>query len=266
LTRLLSNQWDYSHRASVSKQFDNDYYQITAPAGSSQQTMVATVWAVDGNLNPKVTILAGSRYGNEVAAEIIRNDNGFYTVQISQVDPGSILVLKVGSYDFGNSNSIGNYIVAADFRTAPIPLNTFDVTKTQLVHFILSGQRTAGSEPIYVKMTIYNENREPIFSLTALEGETNSASVLLQPGRYTLRMFSKTVDNHQFAQGASYLLRGMFRSDPIGPKPVDPFASPTGGSSNTPPPTNPPTTNPPTYEYWFWTYDSRLAWIDPYAL
>lgn len=249
-TDAVGPRWDYGHYASVSFQGDLDRYQVVAPADSAS-AMVVTVGALETDkLDPKVTVYAAGANPSVVPSQVIRNDNGFFTVQVPGVTPGAVYELRVEAADPQSSYKEGNYFLGVDFVANPIVLESFgagvltqdepqqthrlEVEETRLFHMVLSAASESMAVESAVRMTIYNQDQQVVMTLVARAGETVSADVLLAPGEYTIRFAAGTRNSSDALPPLTYSLHGIARNDPIGPTPVPP------GSTPPPPPPTPP--------------------------
>ena len=236
-------QWDYTHRASISYQYDVDRYRVVAPA-ATPSAMVVSVWQLESTrLEPKVTVFDTGPNPRPVAAQVLRNDRGFFTIQIANVTPGTAYEVRVEPADPQGSYKEGNYLVGVDFVSGPIALDAFaggtltqaarqrahelQLTETRLFHFTLSAD--TGNAPVEsaVRATIYNAQRQVVATFVAQAGETTSLSVLLAPGDYTIRIAARTRNSAEVLPPLVYNLRGVARNDPIGPTPVPPGQPPS---------------------------------------
>lgn len=262
-------QWDYTYRASVSYAHDVDRYLVTAPtAPTGSSAMVVSVWGLETDkLEPKVTVYDTSAIPVPVATQVVRNDRGFYTVQVVGVAPGTPFEVRVEAADPQGSYKEGNYLVGVDFVSNAIILESFvggtltsavkqrahelRLTETRLFHLALSADTGGSSVEAAVRVTIYNAARQVVATLVAKAGETTSLNVLLAPGNYTVRFAAGTRNSSDTLPALTYGLKGLPRNDPIGPVPVPP--------SPTPPPPNP-------YQ-WFdiFQYPGWIVLEDPYG-
>jgi hypothetical protein len=196
-------RYDYNLRATISTATDVDYYSITAPLASTldnptgQMYMIATVWGLNSALDPRLQVY--DQYQNFVAARILANNDGSFTVQVNQPAADQIYYLRI-SADHG---TVGDYELAVDFRTSGVQLDQpaagsltansqqsaplYLCCQNQLFHFAL----TAGPEPAAinesVEMDIYDMSGNLVYSLSAAAGDTLSDDVFLATGVYVIR-------------------------------------------------------------------------------
>lgn len=263
--------WEYGYRASVSYAGDFDRYRVVAPSVSGGSlTMIVTGGALEvEKLDPKVTVYESGPTPRLLPAQILRNDQGNFTVQVQGVTPGGAYEIRVEAADPQGSYKEGNYFVGVDFLTQPVTLDSFvagtltqgarqkaerlDLMETRLFHFTLTAATAHAAIESAVRMTIYNANQQVVFTLVARAGEVTSGDVLLAPGTYTIRFAAKTRDSSATLPDLAYALTGLARNDPIGPQPVLPNPVP------------PPTPPPPLY---VWMPVVMPPWInldDPYG-
>jgi Matrixin len=210
--------------ASLSDGTDADWYRVRAPDSVNNQPWVltTTLRAVSPNgVAPRVEVYDGNLV--RVAAQVIVNGNGTFTVQAAGAQPGRSYYLKVFS-----PTATGNYAVDVTFGTAAADLRTLAtntltqatptasfklyIGQTQLFSTTLSATGAAGA----VRLEVVNSAGVIVHSLTTGVGETTSGfSSVLAPGEYTVRFT---------AVGATgpiaFTLRGTGITDPIGPVPA----------------------------------------------
>jgi hypothetical protein len=107
-----------------------------------------------------------------------------------------------------------------------LTLGRLQVNQGQLFHLALSvdgGQAAAGTS---LTMTIYDQAGNVVATLTALNGQTQTITLLLAPGTYTIQVAGQTSDGSPLPPTAFSLL-GVNLSDPIGPQPTDPTLNPS---------------------------------------
>jgi hypothetical protein len=240
------------------------FYQVVAQptASGAASTMVASVSAVNGStLLPQVTVFDQS--GNLVNASILVNDHGSYLVQVANATPYATYYVEVSASSYAGTNVTGNYLVGVDYITAPIVLTQFatdtlsgtsnqdfysmNVAVDQVTHFVLSASAPGATVATAVRMTIYDQNNNIIFTLDAIAGQTVSANVLLRQGSYTVRFVAATIDGSALSAFTYNWLGETLTDpmDPLSPNPQNPSlplsnSTPTVAAAN---PTNPPPTS-----------------------
>ncbi len=238
------------------------FYQVVAQptASGAAGAMVVTVSAVNGStLLPHLTVFDQS--GNLVNASILVNDHGSYLVQIANATPFATYYVQVSADPYAGANNTGNYLLGVDYISAPIVLTQFasntlsgtsnqdfyamSVAVDQVNHFVLSASGPSATVATAVRMTIYDQNGNIIFTLDAIAGQTVSANVLLRQGSYTVRFVAAAIDGSALSP-FTYNLLGETLTDPMDAYPVNPLDPSLPPPSNSTPtvvgtsPTNPP--------------------------
>jgi hypothetical protein len=222
--------------------------------------MVVTVSAVNGStLLPHLTVFDQS--GNLVNASVLVNDHGSYLVQIANATPFATYYVQVSADPYAGANNTGNYLLGVDYISAPIVLTQFasntlsgtsnqdfyamSVAVDQVTHFVLSASGPSATVTTAVRMTIYDQNGNIVFTLDAIAGQTVSANVLLRQGSYTVRFVATAIDGSALSP-FTYNLLGETLTDPMDAYPVNPLDPSLPPPSNSTPtvvgtsPTNPP--------------------------
>jgi hypothetical protein len=206
---------------------DTDFYRVTAQPGSGVLTV--NLWALAGQgVSPRAALYDAA--GNAVAAEVLVNHGGTFTLQATGLAAGAYFVGVGGS-------GVGNYFLTADagrvatdvreFASGELTAgqtrtDTLYVAEGQLFHLALSANGPAGSS---VRMVLTDSSGGVVMDLTALAGDTVSApAVLLRPGAYTVRYTVTTPAGYGGA--VSFRVRGNRLSDPIDPIVDDPTLRP----------------------------------------
>ncbi len=228
----------YETAGSLSTLSDVTIYRFQSAPSQNGQTLVLTATvrslAPNGTV-PRVTILDSSM--KPIAAQVLANGNGTFSVQAVGVKASGNYFLKVSS-----NGSVGNYSLDAEFGTTPARLSTFAggnlgastaqksynfyVGENQLTQFVLSASGSGAPAGAAVQMTVLDKNGRVVATLTAAAGDTTSGDALfLSPGAYTLRFSVLGVTGGNPATVA-YALQGEAISDPIGPVLDDPTLTP----------------------------------------
>ena len=221
--------------------------------------MVATVSAINGStLLPQIAVLDQS--GNAINASILVNDHGTYLVQIANATPYATYYVQVSANAYAGTNNMGSYLLGVDYITAPIVLTQFasntlggssnqdfytmNVAVDQVTHFVLSANDATATVATAVRMTIYDQNGNILFTLDAIAGQTVSANVLLKQGNYTVRFVAAAIDGSTLSP-FTYNLLGETLTDPMDAIPTDPIPPSLVPPSNSTPSlvTTPPTTD-----------------------
>ena len=236
----------YEVIGSISGPTDTALYRIktaNAPAGGKPLVLTVTIRAMDLNgTAPRVIILDGN--GNAVAAQILSNGGGLYSVQAAGVKPGGNYFLKVGPATAYGTPGSGNFSLSAQFGSAAAQLSTLAigavgptmptkayslyVGESQLLHMVLSAD-AGGATPApgsSLRLTVLDSHGNILETLVAPAGDTVSGSdLLLTPGAYTLRITALgSLGGPPPALG--FRLLGEEISDPIGPVINDPTLNP----------------------------------------
>ncbi|MCI0457242.1 MAG: matrixin family metalloprotease [Gemmataceae bacterium] len=310
-----TSRFDYAFRGSVSDRYDVDFYRIRAPQPVAGQPNVLTamVWGTEnGGLAPVVSVFDGS--GRQVAAEVLVNENGIYTVQVANAVGGATYFIKVEAADPHGANNVGNYFLGVDFSSRAVQLEAiaggtlsdsdrstagrFEVTQSQLFHFVLSATARDGSTSASVRLTVRDATGAVLGSTTTQTGQPVSLTVFLKAGAYRVEIEASTATGP--VPLLDWALKGIRINDPIGPEeedtteapassppptgyfPSEPMPSypPSSGTSTTsssPPPTTTTTSSssgttttsdppPTTTSTWYWEEDkSGVAEEDPYS-
>jgi len=98
-SRLVNGQkpdarFDYTVKSSISSGQDVDFYRVRAPDGAGQK-MNVLVWGLEATrLLPKVEVFDSA--GNLVPATLLANENGTFSVEVTNVVSGGTYSIKVG--------------------------------------------------------------------------------------------------------------------------------------------------------------------------
>jgi hypothetical protein len=190
-------------------------------------------------LLPQLQVLDANQ--QPVAAEVLVNGSGAYTIQASDLVPGQTYYLALTPPAAGNGED-ASFSLVADFKQTPSllpvlaagnlttdapPAYALYVALDQVFNFTLSASAAGTGTPVgsTVQMTITDSKGNVVYNLIAPSGQTVTGSpVLLAPGAYTVRFAVLTPGG---APGSlSFQLRGTSITDPIGPVISDPTYSP----------------------------------------
>lgn len=241
--------WTHAVRAEIATTTDVDFYRVRSDR-SQASTLLATVWAVESNgLTPRVDVLDSE--GRAVPAQLFRRDAFSYTVQVPNVAPNALYVLRVAALDSTGPSATGRYFLGVDFLPERLEQVTFanasldashsqdfrtlTIDKSQIFHFELSTSAGGRAGDAAVAMAVYDSANRRVFALGSAVGSAPaSGEVLLAPGVYTVRVKGGTRDGAPLPL-TLYQLRGQVRSDAIGPQEVDPILYPVSNGPSTPP-------------------------------
>jgi hypothetical protein len=215
------------------------FYKVVAQATATgaASTMVATVTAINGGtLNPYITVF--DQNGNLVNAGILVNDSGTYVVQVVNAVPNATYYVEVSPDPYAGANVTGTFLLGIDYVAAPIVLTQFasdtlsassnqdfysmSVAQSQIMHFVLSASAPGATAATAVRMSIYDQYGNIIYTLDAIAGQTVSTNVCLLQGTYTVRFVAATIDGSALS-AFTYNLLGETLTDPIDAFPVNPL-------------------------------------------
>jgi hypothetical protein len=262
-----SSRFNYAFRGNILNGSIADYYRIQAatPPAGTDNVMEVMVWGTANNgLHPKAIVY--DAYQHPVAAQILVNENGIYTVQVDHATPGATYFVEVLAANPQGANSTGVYFLGVNFgpnasqlnavtsgtltQTQPQVSGTLTVNRTQQIHLVLSAKSTTPSAGAFLTLTIYNQQGVAVASLVVNDGDTVTQTLTLDPGNYTFK-FSAATTTGQPLPPLSYSLQDSTLDAPQGPQPSDgtmaPSSSYSTSSGSTPPPgTSGSTTTSPT--------------------
>ncbi len=245
-SQVADSRYDANFRAVISTSSDVDYYKLTAPlldsvnnAGQSM-VMIATVWGINGsNVDPRLAVY--DQYQKPVAARVLTNNDGSYTVQVDNPVANAIYYLRVS----GDGGTTGQYEVATNFRMQGVLMDmaasgTLSATSSQstpayitcqdqLFHFALSAGATATPGET-VAMNIYDVNHHLVFSLSAPAGGTVSDDVFLAAGAYSVT-YSVVAPSGSMISPIDYSLSMAGLTDPVVSS-SNTTTAPAGGSTS----------------------------------
>jgi hypothetical protein len=245
-----SQGYTWSAAGNISTAAPANYYQITAPNLPVAGTEMLTITAAStdaGNLSPYVTVF-GANY-TPVTSTVINNGNGTFSVQLYGITAGAVYYIKVSALP-GASHNAGNFSLAVQFNndaattftqlgTATLAQSTIvgykslTVAQSQLVQFSLSA--SVGYSPVAaaVRMTVYDQNNNVVFTMVAFAGQPLSTSfAFLTAGTYTVR-FNAATQTGFYLPALTWALAARTLSDPQDPVPIDPTGTGTGSTGVT---------------------------------
>jgi matrixin len=240
----------------ISSPADVDWYRI-APTTltSSTGTLTVGVLPLDAN-GPRLTVSVFNDQGVELPTVVVTNENGAFTVQLADQQPGQTYFLRVLAANPTGTRATGAYALAASL--APVDVTAFGqlttgtltadqhqlysemtVDRGKLTQFSLTATTGTGAPASAVRVTIINSLGQTVFSLVAEAGRAlTTGTVWLSAGRYIVVYNAATRDGSAL-DGLTFGLSGRERSDPIDPY----LEGPLGQSPPLPPP--PPPSPPP---------------------
>jgi hypothetical protein len=213
----------FTATASLTEAADVDFYQVAGPRVGGRRVPLALTASVR-SLGPNGTTPAVDVFDaemNPIAAEILVNGNGVFTVQVPGAESDRIYFIRI------SGSEPGNFALEAGFRRTPAQLQAFAeasvdaasparaklyIARTGLFGFNLAAVGPAGAA---VRMTITSATGQTVFDLTAMAGQTLTAlSTFLAPGEYTVLVTAVGTSDP-----VAFRVRGAVDSDPIGPQP-----------------------------------------------
>jgi hypothetical protein len=238
-----NSSYAYALQAGISDSSDVDFYHLRSPQGQNGATTAMRVlaWGTDvGGLDPVVGVY--DSHGTSVAATVLVNENGSFVVQVPDALPNSDYYVAVQAEQPSGLHGTGNYFLGVDFSAVAVNLQKFasdtltqaapqktlgalQVNQGQLFHLALSadgGQAAAGAT---LTMTICDPSGNVISTLSVLSGQTQTITLLLAPGTYTIQVAAKAADGNPLCPLA-FSLSGLGLSDPIGPQTTNPTLTP----------------------------------------
>ena len=213
----------FATTASFSSLEDGEFFRIRSPKmrATLPSALTVSVRAIGPHgTTPRIEVFDANDV--PVAAEVLVNGNGTYSIQVIGIASNRTYSLRVA-----NAPEIGNFQLEARFGSKPAAIQTFSegtipagssfadslyVARTQLFGFSLMASGPAGAS---VRVDILNELGNAVYSISAPVGETISGiSSFLPPGAYSISIVALAATGP-----VTYSLRGAVASDPIGPQP-----------------------------------------------
>jgi hypothetical protein len=186
------------------------YYQITTPKVPSGGTETLTISANGTDavaLNPNITVFTASQ--SPVAFSVINNGGGTFTVQQSGVSAGTTYFIEVNALPNG-AQAVGNYSLSVQVnddsattftqldsatmsQATLVTYQNMNVSASGLFEFDLSSNIGTSTTASAVRMTIYDQNNNQIFTLVSYANQAASTGfVFLSAGNYTVRFNAAT--------------------------------------------------------------------------
>jgi len=242
-TTTVGPLWDATYRASISFTADSDYYRIVAPDAITNSTALQiAVWGLETDkLDARAEVFADPEFVHALQPEVLRSDADAMVLQLHAIVAGQSYYVRIGASDPQGSAKIGNYLLGADFRAAPVRFATLATTflnavrpahdipllvgASQVHHLRLAVGALSLTEGVQVEWTILDASQNVITSLIVAQSTPRTVTALLPPGQYTMRL-------RAFVPGLSRLpnvsvrITGVIVSDPIGPTLRNPIQNP----------------------------------------
>jgi hypothetical protein len=243
-------RFQYLYQGNISDSSDTDYFQLHSFAGG--QTMTAMVWSMDATnpLYPRISVF--DAHQNPIPVDVLANDNGSYSIQITNVAANAVYYVKVAALNPNGSNNAGNYFLGVNFHSSPAAAlatmysgtiaqgastdsGTLTVNQSGLINLRLTASTGSTTDQSSLEMSILDSKGDVVAILTTNGQPPVTSVVYLQAGKYTVKYQVSTPGGAE-APSMNYWLDGEALSDPMGTYPAQP---------NAPPPSNPP----PNYSY-----------------
>src|SRR5205823_5308838 len=168
-------------RAGVADPADVDWYRVRTST-TNPGNLLVTVWGLEaGGLDPTLDVYDGTLH--PLAARVLSNDDGMYTVQLPDAAANSNYYVRLAATDSAGSHSTGNYFLALDFRpdligtpeyasgtltaAAPQAVETLTVYESQLFHFTLSALTADPAGTAGVRLSVRDSSGREVFTLFA---------------------------------------------------------------------------------------------------
>ncbi len=239
----------YETVGSLSDPADVDFFSVRATNADNGQpnVLTATVRAVEPNgVAPRLLLF--DRDMNPVAAQVLANGDGTYTIQAAGMKSGARYFVEVLAAPTGQG--AGNYALNVDFGHNPVSLENFAqgsldatasateyhlyVAQSQLFQFLLSATTQDQAMGITVTLTIRDASGDVLDTLsTAANDSASGRALFLTPGAYTIEIVATSTNSGPVPSLAVSLL-GKSISDPIGPTLGDSILAPIYVSPTTP--------------------------------
>jgi hypothetical protein len=247
------------------------YYLVHAPQNASGAPVVLTASVNSLRVNGAMAQLQVlDSNGNPIAATVLVNGGGTYTLQVGNLSPGQDYYLQLTVPKEPDAKH-DLYSVVVDFRGPLASLRTFVsgtltlaaaqqsyalyLAQTQMFQFALTLNQPSAPTTAAVEFILKDQAGNVVLDLTAGAGQTVSCvSVLLHPGAYTATFTAKITGA---MAPLAYRLRGNSITDPIGPALNDPTLQP---QYTTPPPGTSSQPGDALYYY----YPGGIISIDPF--
>ena len=247
ITSQTNSRFDYAFTGSLNSGTEQDYYLIKAPQPPAGQPNVMTVmvWGTDSKqLQPRVSVYDAKE--NLVAANVIVNEGGSFTVQVPNAVAGATYYVKVAAANPSGTNNTGGYFLGIDFSTTPVSLQTvtqgtlsatqsesagtLTLSQAQLMHFVLSAQAASPSTAAAIRLTVLNSSGAVVATTVAYNGsDAVSVTPALAAGSYTV-LLTEYAPSGSSLPSVQYTLQAARLDDPIGPQP-DSSTAPSGSTT-----------------------------------
>jgi hypothetical protein len=236
---------------------DVDWYRIVPTTlTSATGTLTVGVLPLDAS-GPRLTVAVFNALGVELPSVVVTNENGAFTIQLANQQPGQTYFLRVLAANPTGTRATGAYALAASL--APVDVTAFGqlasgtltaeqpqlysamtVDSGKLTQFSLTTATRTGAPASAVRVSIINSSGQTVFTLVAEAGRAlTTGTVWLSTGTYIV-VFNAATRDGSVLDGLTFNLSGRERSDPI-----DPYLEGPMGLPPPPPPPPPPSPPPP---------------------
>src|SRR5262249_11830487 len=111
----------FAYTAGIDQASDVDFYRFNTPKGTGNVLTVSAWGNDDAALHPEVQVYTAD--GIPIAAQVLVNEDGTYTIQLPDVLPNQTYLVAVqGQKDGGHDT--GGYFLNINFDSKPVPLDT----------------------------------------------------------------------------------------------------------------------------------------------
>jgi len=240
-----SQGFSYTSGGTLSTAAGANYFQVTAPAlpVAGAELLTVTAASTDSNaLSPYLTIYDANY--NPLPTTVINNGGGTFTVQLPGATAGAVYYVGVSPLPTSTHN-VGAYYLAVTFdsnaatafsslggdkltQTSAVSYQSLAVAQSGVMQFSLAASIGAATGDAAVRMTIYDQNNNQVFTMVAFAGQPLSTIfVFLEAGTYTV-CFNAATRTGATLPDLSWLLQMRRLSDPMDPVPIDPTTTGTG--------------------------------------
>jgi hypothetical protein len=255
----------FSVVGALSKPTETDWYQIT-PTSQNTFTGTLTVGVVpltQGTSGADAQVAVYSASGNELPFVVVSNQNGGFTVQLSNQMSGTTYYVSVSAANPSAANSVGGYMLSANLSQAAITSFDSVITTTlsssestvyseltlaqgRVVELSLAAS-TQSSAPVEATgVTILDSNGNVIFTMAVEAGTPlSTGTVWLGVGTYVVVLTGATEDGSPL-QNLNVMFSAREISDPMDPLYIDTNAGPPASLPPPPPPATASVSSPST--------------------
>ena len=241
-----SQGFTYTSGGALTSAAGANYFQVTAPAlpAAGAELLTVTAASTDSNaLSPYLTIYDANY--NPLQTTVITNGGGTFTVQLPGAAAGAVYYVGVSPLPT-STHTVGSYYLSVKFdsnaattfsslagdkltQTSAVSYQSLTVAQSGLMQFSLAAGIGTATGDAAVRMTIYDQNNNQVFTVVAFAGQPLSTIfVFLEAGTYTV-CFNAATRSGASLPDLSWLLQMRRLSDPMDPVPIDPTSTGTGG-------------------------------------